>query len=58
MNIYYFARGINVRENTEYSLRNLSDENIYLFNLEDELDYDLNYYEVDGVIVGTVFEIE
>jgi hypothetical protein len=58
MNIYYFARGINVRENTEYSLSNLSNENVYLFNLDDELDYGLNYYEVDGVIIGTVFEIE
>jgi hypothetical protein len=55
MNIYYFARDINVRENTEYSLDNLSDDNIYIFNLDDELVYDLNYHEADGYIIGTVF---
>jgi hypothetical protein len=57
MNVYYFARGINVRQNTEYSLSNLSDENVYIFNLDDELAYDLNYYEADGYFIGTTFEI-
>jgi hypothetical protein len=57
MNTYYFARAINVRQNTEYSLENLSDDNIYIFNLDDDLIYDLNYYEADGFIIGTVFKI-
>jgi hypothetical protein len=47
-----------VRENTEKSLNNLSDDCIYLFNADDELGYDLNYYEADGYIVGTTFEIK
>jgi hypothetical protein len=58
MNNYYFARGVNIRENTEKSLNNLSDDCIYLFNADEPLVYDLNYYEADGYIVGTTFKIE
>jgi hypothetical protein len=58
MNTFYFARGVNVRENTENSLSNLSEDCIYLFNADDVLEYDLNYYEADGYIVGTTFEIK
>jgi hypothetical protein len=58
MNNFYFARGVNVRENTENSLDNLSDDCIYLFNADEVLEYDLNYYEADGYVVGTTFEIE
>jgi hypothetical protein len=58
MNNFYFARNINVREYTEASLDNLSDDCIYLFNADEDLDYDLNYYEADGYIVGTTFEID
>lgn len=64
MNNFYFARGINVNEDTRQSVENLNDSCIYLFKT-DETEYiegsisdlDLNFYEVDGYIVGVVFPI-
>lgn len=57
MNNYYFARGINVNENTRKSLENPDVSCIYIFR-SDETDgieeYGLHLYEADGYIIGTV----
>lgn len=58
MNNFYFARGINVRENTEESMQNLSDNCVYIFSKEEAADYDLYLYEADEYIVGTTFPLE
>lgn len=60
MNNYYFARGINVNENTKQSLANPDVSCLYIFR-SDETEgietYGLNLYEADGYIVGTVQSI-
>lgn len=57
MNNYYFARGINVNENTKKSLEHPSEDCLYIFR-SDETEgidgYGLNLYEADGYILGTV----
>lgn len=61
MNIFYFARPISVRENTQKSLDNLDSTCLYIFANDEanEIDkYDLNYYEADGYIVGTTFPLK
>lgn len=65
MNNFYFARGINVYEDTKRSVENLNSSCIYLFRADETesdagniADIDLNFYEADGYIVGTVFQIE
>lgn len=65
MNNYYFARAVNVNETTKQSMKQLNDSCIYLFKVDEKEyiagnmeDFDLNYYEADGYIVGTVFQIE
>ncbi|MDE6362806.1 MAG: hypothetical protein K2L86_00820 [Lachnospiraceae bacterium] len=65
MNNYYFARAVNVNETTRQSMQHLNDSCIYLFKADEKEyiagnmdDFDLNYYEADGYIVGTVFQIE
>ena len=64
MNNFYFARGINVNEDTRQSVENLNDSCIYLFKTDETeyivgniSDFDLNFYEADGYIIGTVFPI-
>lgn len=61
MNNYYFARGINVNENTQRSLENPDKSCIYLFR-GDETEgieaYGLYLYEADEYVVGTVEEID
>lgn len=61
MNNYYFARGINVNENTRKSLENPDKSCIYIFR-SDETDgieaYGLHIYEADDYFVGTVEEID
>lgn len=57
MNNYYFARGINVNENTKKSLEEKDKSCIYLFRGDETQgieDYGLNLYEADGYILGTV----
>ena len=46
-------------------MKQLNDSCIYLFKVDEKEyiagnmeDFDLNYYEADGYIVGTVFQIE
>lgn len=60
MNNYYFARGINVNENTKKSLENPDESSIYIFR-GDETEgieaFGLYLYEADEYIVGTVAEI-
>ncbi len=58
MSNFYFARGVNVRENTRESMNNLSDSCVYIFSEEDPTDYDLYLYEADGYTVGTTFPLE
>ena len=64
MNTYYFARAININENTRQSMENLSDDCIYLFRTVDNdndkyspYEFDLELYEADGYIVGTTFAL-
>ncbi|MDE7205934.1 MAG: hypothetical protein K2N90_02015, partial [Lachnospiraceae bacterium] len=61
MNNYYFARGINVNENTRKSLENPDKSCIYIFR-GDETEgidaYGLNLYEADEYIIGTVEKID
>lgn len=61
MNIFYFARPISVRENTQKSLDNLDNTCLYIFK-GDEAEalerYDLNYCEADGYVVGTTFPLK
>lgn len=65
MNTYYFARAININENTKNSIENLSDNCVYIFrtfeNDNDKYDphaLDLYLYDADGYIVGTTFLLE
>ncbi len=65
MNNYYFARAVNVNEATSQSMQHLNDSCIYIFKMDEKEyiagnmeDFKLNYYEADGYIVGTVFEVE
>jgi len=55
MNNFYFARGIDIRENLKYSLGHLDDKSIYIFKADDKdvfSKYDLQYFEADGYVVG------
>ena len=56
LNNFYFARGMDVKENTKKSMENLSDDCVYVF-LPDQTEgiekYGLNLYEADGYIIGT-----
>lgn len=58
MNIYYFARGISVIEDTQYSLSHPDDTCVFVFTKEEiaqYLDCGLNFYEANEYIVGTTF---
>ena len=62
MNTYYFARPLNIHENTKNSVENLSDDCVYLFRTVDNdndrydpKDLGLQLYEADGYILGTTF---
>lgn len=61
MNNYYFARGMNVNENTKKSLANPARDCIYIFR-GDETEgigaFGLNLYKADEYIVGTVDVID
>lgn len=61
MNIFYFARGLSVIEDTQYSLQYPDDSYVFIFKMEEipeYLDCGLNLYEADGYVVGTTFELE
>lgn len=61
MNNYYFARGINVNENTEKSLESPDKSCIYIFRSDETegiAEYGLHLYEADEYIIGTVEAIE
>ena len=61
MNNFYFARGINVNENTKKSLENPDRSCIYVFRSDETQGiegYGLNLYEADNYIIGTVDEID
>jgi len=60
MNIFYFARGLSVIEDTQYSVHHPDDSCVFVFKEEempDSLDCGLHLYEADGYIVGTTFEL-
>lgn len=60
MNIFYFARGLSVIEDTQYSVQHPDDTYVFVFKEEEMpqyLDSGLNFYEADGYIVGTTFEL-
>ncbi len=60
MNIFYFARGLSVIEDTQYSVHHPDDSCVFVFKEEempDYLDCGLHLYEADGYIVGTTFEL-
>lgn len=64
MNTYYFARAININENTRQSMENLSDDCMYLFRTVDNdndkyspYEFDLELHEADGYIIGTTFAL-
>lgn len=61
MNIFYFARGLSVIEDTQYSLQHPDDSYVFVFKpeeLPDYLDCGLNFYEADGYVIGTTFALE
>ncbi len=61
MNNFYFARGINVNENTKQSLENPKQDCIFIFRSDETQgidEYGLRLYEADGYIIGTVDEID
>lgn len=61
MNIFYFARGLSVLEDTQYSLQHPDDSYVFVFKMEEMPEYQdcgLNLYEADGYVVGTTFELE
>ncbi len=61
MNNYYFARGINVNENTEKSLARKDADCIFIFRRDETQnisEYGLHLYEADEYIVATVNEID
>lgn len=58
LNTFYMARSKNekVQRNLKEALENLSPENLFVFHTTNQLGclaYDLNYYQVDGFIIGT-----
>lgn len=60
MNIFYFARGLSVIEDTQYSVQHPDDSYVFVFKpeeLPEYLDCGLNFYEADGYIVGTTFAL-
>ncbi len=60
MNIFYFARGLSVIEDTQYSVHHPDDSYVFVFKeeeLADYLDCGLNFYGADGYVVGTTFEL-
>lgn len=66
MNNYYFARGIDFRENVQAEMNHLNTESVYVFKSGDPFDYEIyqNYegklhlYEADGYVLGSVEPIE
>ncbi|MDE7324498.1 MAG: hypothetical protein K2N73_17630 [Lachnospiraceae bacterium] len=61
MNNFYFARGIGVAEDTQSSLHNPDDTYLFVFvrdMVQEYADCGLHFYEADGYIVGTTFELE
>lgn len=61
MNIFYFARGISVIEDTQYCLSNPNDTYVFVFTQEEiaeYLDSGLNFYKADEYIVGTTFMLD
>lgn len=61
MNIFYFARGLSVIEDTRYSLQHPDDTYVFVFKQEELPDYTdcgLNLYEADGYVIGTTFELD
>ena len=66
MNNYYFARGIDFRENVQEEMNNLNTESVYVFRLDDPFDYEkyqnyedeLYFYEANGYVIGSVEPIE
>ncbi len=61
MNIFYFARGIGVAEDTQYSLCNPDETYLFVFTqdrIQEYGDYGLHFYEADKYIIGTTFELE
>lgn len=56
INCFYFARYMDNSKELEKSLRELDESDIFIFRLEDNamcLDYDMNYYFFDGLIIGS-----
>ncbi|MDE7415519.1 MAG: hypothetical protein K2N44_04255 [Lachnospiraceae bacterium] len=61
MNIFYFARGLSVIEDTQYSLQHPDDTYVYVFKQEELAEYlncEFNFYEADGYVIGTTLELE
>lgn len=63
LNNFYFARSVSafVSEGRAQALAALSDDTVFIFNPDDILyckNYNLNYYRIDGLIIGYVNEIE
>ncbi|MDE7479383.1 MAG: hypothetical protein K2M91_15855 [Lachnospiraceae bacterium] len=61
MNNFYFARGISVIEDTQYSLQNPDDSCVFIFKPEEMSEYQnccLNLYEADICMIGTTFELD
>lgn len=59
LNDFYFARSIRelVNENREQILKDLPADTVYIFSENDKMmcaQYDLHYYNIDGLIVGCV----
>ena len=61
MNIFYFARGIGVLEDTQNSLRSPDDTYLFVFRrdmVQEYADCGLHFYEADEYVVGTTFALE
>lgn len=61
MNIFYFARGLSVIDDTQYSVHHPDDTYVFVFKQEEiseYLDCGLNFYEADGYVIGTTFELK
>ncbi|MDE7205030.1 MAG: hypothetical protein K2O91_24715 [Lachnospiraceae bacterium] len=61
MNIFYFARGLSVIEDTQYSLQHPDDTYVFVFKQEELAEYlncEFNFYEADGYVIGTTLELE
>lgn len=59
VNTFYFARSMDelIEEDRKAAFETLSENNLYIFSVNDKAacaEYDLNYYEVSGMIVGLV----